>query len=135
MAWGWDKPEFVDIDPLADNRPAASAASPSGAPTPPLMKKIKLAHHIDQTDDSETTVACNADMLIGQQNWLRFALGEPAEEETPTADQLTALNVRAKDHDSSPYADFAVLDAALTQDLSQLEVHGVSPTAERRRFP
>ena len=99
---------WEDIDPFGDT---------GGAVTPPRkldetptsnVKKLKMAHVLDQGDESEFTVADAGHINKWFHNFVAIMHGQPDEEETPTNEQLSALNVRVAVQLGSPFADFAV---------------------------
>ena len=78
-----------------------------------------MAHILDQGDESEFTLADAGHITVWFHNFVAITHGQPDEEETPTNEQLTALNarvvvqlslcilrrlhaLRAEDHQSSP---------------------------------
>ena len=63
---------------------------------------------LDQTDETEVTVAEESKVRMWNANWMAFAQGPPLDEEEPTVEQLSALEYRVVVLDSSPYVDFAV---------------------------
>ena len=72
------------------------------------VKKLKMAHVLDQGDESEFTVADAGHINKWFHNFVAIMHGQPDEEETPTNEQLLALNVRVAVQLGSPFADFAV---------------------------
>ena len=112
--------DFVDIDPL--DAPAPAAAPPTqpgtggGLPgggaaagaTPAQGRKVKLGQVLVQGDETEVPVATDPELEAWHNNWKKFALGPPEEEEEPSVDQLTALNTRVVAMGDTPYADFAL---------------------------
>ena len=101
---------WEDVDPFeapSDPGAAPSAvkaveASASGA------KKLKMAHILDQGDESEFTLAGAGHITAWFHNFVAIAHGQPDEEETKPNEQLTALNVRVVVQLGSPCADLAV---------------------------
>ena len=87
---------WVDVDPFeAPSDPGAAPptvkvveASASGA------KKLKMAHILDQGDESSFTLADTGHITVWFHNFVAITHGQPDEEETPTNEQLKALNVR-----------------------------------------
>ena len=67
-----------------------------------------MAHVLDQGDESEFTVADAGHINKWFHNFVAIMHGQPDEEETPTDEQLSALNVRVAVQLGSPFADFAV---------------------------
>ena len=87
------------------------AAPPPDAPPaaePTKAKKIKMSSIIDQGDESEFTAAPATRIRLWFKNYVDLMKGQPTEEETPTNDQLSAMEVKVFIHLGSPYADFAV---------------------------
>ena len=67
-----------------------------------------MAHILDQGEESEFTLADAVHITVWLHNFVATTHGQPDEEETPTNEQLSALNVRVIVQLGSPYADFAV---------------------------
>ena len=94
----------MDIDP--SEVPSDQGATPQSvrvAKAPSFVaKKLKMAHIFDQGVESEFTLADAGHITVA------ITHGQPDEEETPTNEQLSALNVRVIVQLGSPYVDFAV---------------------------
>ena len=73
-----------------------------------LLCLFQMAHILDQGDESEFTLADAGHITVWFHNFVAITHGQPDEEETPTNEQLSALNVRVVVQLGSPYADFAV---------------------------
>ena len=73
--------------------------------------ELKVAHTLDQGDESEFTLADAGHITVWFHNFVAITHGQPDEEETPTNEQLSALNVRVIVQKGSLYADFAVFTA------------------------
>ena len=101
---------WVDIDPFeVPSGPGATPQSVRVAEAPSSgAKKVKMAHILDQGDESEFTLADAGHITVWFHNFVAIRHGQPDEEETPTNEQLSALNVRVVIQLGSPYADFAV---------------------------
>ena len=87
---------WVDVDPF-------EVPSDPGAAPPPVRvaeasslgaKKLKMAHILDQGDESEFTLADAGHITVWLHNFVAITHGQPHKEETPTNEQLSALNVR-----------------------------------------
>ena len=87
---------WVDIDPFE------VPSDPWAAPPPVRVaeasavgaKKLKMAHILDQGDESEFTLADAGHITVWFHNFVAITHGQPDEEETPTNEQLSVLNVR-----------------------------------------
>ena len=103
--WSW-----VDVDPF--EAPSDPGAAPSTVKvveaSASCAKKLKMAHILDQGDESEFTLADAGHITAWFHNFVAITHGQPDEQETPTNEQLTALNVRVVVQLGSPNADFAV---------------------------
>ena len=99
---------WVDIDPFEDTGGAATPPRKAAETPTSNAKKLKMAHVLDQGDESEFTVADAGHINKWFHNFVAIMRGQPDEEETPTNEQLSALNVRVAVQLGSPFADFAV---------------------------
>ena len=100
----------MDIDPFEvtiDQGATPQSARVAEAPTF-VAKKLKVAHIVDQSVESEFTLADAGHITVWFHNLVAITHGQPDEAETPTNEQLSALNVRVIVQLGSPYADFAV---------------------------
>ena len=101
---------WVDMDPF--EVPADQGATPRPvrvAKTPSFVaKKLKMAHILDQGDESEFTLADAGHITFWFHNFVAITHGQPDEDEISTNEQLSALNVRVIFQLGSLYADFAV---------------------------
>ena len=103
----WDA--HVDVDPFAPAPPpAALPAAPAAPPPATPSAKVKFNAVLDQHDETETSLASEAQIVAWGKNWVAFAHGPPLDEEDPTIEQLSALYHRVLVLLGSPYADFAV---------------------------
>ena len=101
---------WVDIDPFEvtiDQGATPQSARVAEAPTF-VAKKLKVAHIVDQSVESEFTLADAGHITVWFHYFVAITHGQPDEAETPTNEQLSALNVRVIVQLGSPYADFAV---------------------------
>ena len=99
---------WVGIDPFEDTGGAATPPRKAEETPTSNVKKLKMAHVLDQGDESEFTVADGGHINKWFHNFVAIMHGQPDEEETPTNEQLSALNVRVAVQLGSPFADFAV---------------------------
>ena len=97
-----------NIDPFEDTGGAATPPRKVEETPTSNVKKLKMAHVLDQGDESEFTVADAGHINKWFHNFVAIMHGQPDEEETPTNEQLSALNVRVAVQLGSPFADFAV---------------------------
>ena len=111
----------IDYDPIESDGPtlipagaagaatAGTAATPEGAPAfTSGAKRVKFSQVIDQSDDSEITVAGDKLVQAWYDTWQAFAQGPPEAEEEPTVEQLSALWTRVTLLFKSPWVDFSV---------------------------
>eukprot|EP00971_Amphidinium_carterae_P248189 4927679-Amphidinium_carterae.1 len=103
---------FADIDvedPLCVTEkrepPADEPAVGSGAGH--ILKKLKMANIIDQTDDSELTSG-KVDASEWIRNYTDLMKAAPLPEEEPSTDQLVALHHRVLMAHATPYVDFGI---------------------------
>jgi hypothetical protein len=103
--------------------------TPRPAAPPTQATKHKYADLLDQTDENifeELPVGKLAEL---RNNYLQITGGDPADNERPSAEQLSALKARV-DAGKSPYTDFAVFGpfgrryAKLRKFEAQVFVHG-----------
>ena len=99
---------WADIDPFEDTGGAATPPRKVEETPTSNVKKLKMAHVLDKGDESEFTVADAGHINKWFHNFVAIMHGQPDEEETPTNEQLSALNVRVAVQLGSPFADFAV---------------------------
>eukprot|EP00972_Heterocapsa_arctica_P063964 9436394-Heterocapsa_arctica.AAC.1 len=81
--------DWVDEDPLelsAAAQPAAATAAnlPAGPEVKPAGRKVKMAHILDQSDETEVLQAGRERVASWYQTWQLFAQGPPDEEEEPS---------------------------------------------------
>eukprot|EP00972_Heterocapsa_arctica_P002637 387895-Heterocapsa_arctica.AAC.1 len=89
---------FLDVDPC-EVAPAAQHDLRHVGPavstlTPALGMKVKIASILDQGDDGEVAQASATQVETWFQVYITVKRSYPAEEEEPTASQLTALHHR-----------------------------------------
>ena len=100
---------WVDIDPFEVPSDQGATQSVRVVEAPSFgAKKLKMAHILDQGDESESALADAGHITVWIHNFFAITHGQPDEEETPTNEQLSALNVRVIIQLGSSYADFAV---------------------------
>ncbi|CAK0835747.1 unnamed protein product [Prorocentrum cordatum] len=89
----------------------SSEARPAegGAATTNAKKKLKLAHLIDSTDDTEINAPDTDQVTRWFENYAEIKHGEPLEHHEPTPDQIAALHTRVVELKAEPYADFSLL--------------------------
>ena len=99
---------WVDIDPfeVPSDLGAAPFSSESGGSV--FVRCYEIEHIVDQGDGSEFTLADAGHFTVWSHNFVAITHRQPDEEETPTNEQLSALNVRVVVQLGSPYTDFAV---------------------------
>ena len=121
---------MADIDPLlpaaAPAAPPAAAAStlaiaPAGGGGPGGVRRIKLSHVLDQTNDGEIPA-----LTQGEIDAFYLALndvkgGPPLVEADPTPDQISALRARIIELNDTPWADFALFTPFNSRFLKMLK--------------
>jgi hypothetical protein len=102
---------FVDVDPceaLVVNTGVQQTGPSVTTPSSFLGTKVKISTILDQGDDGEVAQATATQIETWFQVYVTMKRAHPAEEEEPTAAQLTALHHRVNVVKSTPYADFAL---------------------------
>ena len=101
---------WVVVDPFEiSSYQGATPLSVRVAEAPSFVaKKLKMAHILDQGGESEFTLADAQHITVWFHNYVAITRGQPDAEETPTNEQLSALNVRVIVQLGSPFADFAI---------------------------
>ncbi|CAK0883204.1 unnamed protein product, partial [Prorocentrum cordatum] len=94
---------------LCTAKVSSEARPAEGAATTNAKKKLKLAHLIDSTDDTEINAPDTDQVTRWFENYAEIKHGEPLEHHEPTPDQIAALHTRVVELKAEPYADFSLL--------------------------
>ncbi|CAK0840856.1 unnamed protein product, partial [Prorocentrum cordatum] len=94
---------------LCTAKVSSEARPTEGATTINAKKKLKLAHLIDSTDDTEINAPETDQVTQWFENYAELRHGEPLEHHEPTPDQIAALHTRVVELKAEPYADFSLL--------------------------
>ena len=95
---GLPEGDFEDIDPFAneavDSQKVTITSTPATGTSQVKDRILKMSNVMDQADDSELTLASQADIDAWMNSYVAVMGAPPLEEEEPNEAQLSALNRR-----------------------------------------
>ena len=100
--------QLPDVNPLVEQA-AGVSTTPVAATTASPAKKVKVANHADQLDDTELELISTEDLDQCYRNFKEVTGSDPQPEADPSAEQITVMKSKVVIRGESPYADFSVL--------------------------